>query len=77
MAIFSLSYQKFSTTLLLLLLLLLLFYLFIYFFGCTVRHLGSHFPDQGLNPCPVQWKHGVLTTGPPGKSSTILFLRLA
>ena len=19
------------------------------------------------NPCPLQWKHGVLTTGPPGK----------
>ena len=23
---------------------------------------------QGLNPCPLQWKRGVLTTGPPGKS---------
>ena len=23
---------------------------------------------QGLNPCPLQWKPGVLTTGPPGKS---------
>ena len=27
-----------------------------------------NFPDQGLNLCPLQWKHGVLTTGPPGKS---------
>ena len=26
------------------------------------------FPDQGLNPCPLQWKHRALTTGPPGKS---------
>ena len=24
--------------------------------------------DQGLNPCPLHWKHRVLTTGPPGKS---------
>ena len=25
-------------------------------------------PNQGSNPCPLQWKHGVLTTGWPGKS---------
>ena len=25
------------------------------------------FPDQGSNPCPRQWKHGVLATGLPGK----------
>ena len=30
------------------------------------------FPDQGSNPCPLHWKHGVLTTGPPGKSHTLL-----
>ena len=24
--------------------------------------------DQGSNPCPQQWKHRVLTTGPPGNS---------
>ena len=23
--------------------------------------------NQGLNPCPLQWKYGVLTTGPPRK----------
>ena len=28
---------------------------------------GSYFPDQGLNLRPLQWKLGVLTTGPPGK----------
>ena len=28
----------------------------------------SYFPSQGWNPCPLQLKHGVLTTGPPGKS---------
>ena len=30
-----------------------------------MRDLSS---DQGLNPHPLQWKCGVLTTGPPGKS---------
>ena len=32
----------------------------------SLRDLSS--PDQGSNPCPLQWKHRVLTTGPPGKS---------
>ena len=31
-------------------------------------------PDKGLNLCPLQWKHGVLTTGPPGKSPKRSFL---
>ena len=26
-------------------------------------------PDQGTNLCPLQWKHGVLTTGLQGKSA--------
>ncbi|XP_060009171.1 phospholipid-transporting ATPase ABCA1-like [Lagenorhynchus albirostris] len=26
------------------------------------------FPDQGLNPGPLKWKHSVLTTGLPGNS---------
>ena len=25
-------------------------------------------PRPGIKPCPLQWKHGVLTTGLPGKS---------
>ena len=25
------------------------------------------FPDQGSNLCPLQWKHWILTTEPPGK----------
>ena len=33
-----------------------------YFFCNTVRHGGSWFPHQGLNPCSLQWKCGVLTT---------------
>ena len=39
-----------------------------FFFGRTMRHAESWFPDQGSNPCPLQWKHGVLATGLPGKS---------
>ena len=30
-------------------------------------------PDQGLNRCPLQRQHGVLTTGPPAKFSRMLF----
>ena len=36
--------------------------------GCTVRHVGSEFPDQESNPHPLQRRCGALTTGPPGKS---------
>ena len=27
-----------------------------------------NFPDQGLNPHALRWKHGILTTGSPGTS---------
>ena len=27
-------------------------------------------PQPGIEPGPLQWKHGFLTTGPPGKSLT-------
>ena len=30
------------------------------------------FPNQGLNPCPMQWKCIILTTRPPGKSKGFL-----
>ena len=33
----------------------------------TMGHTKSWFPDQGLNPCPLKWKCGVSTTGPPGQ----------
>ena len=29
---------------------------------------GVQFPDQGLNPGPLLWEHGVLAAGPPGGS---------
>ena len=31
-------------------------------------HVGSLFPDQGLNPRSLHWKSRILTTGPPRKS---------
>ena len=46
------------------------FFLFI-FFGRVL--VGSQFPDRGSNPGPLQWKHGVLTTGPPVNSQQPFF----
>ena len=37
---------------------------------------GSELPDQGSNLCPLQWKRGVLTTGPPGNSPIIYLLEM-
>ena len=39
---------------------------FCFFFGHSEQHVGSYFPDQGLNLCPWQWKLRVLTTILPG-----------
>ena len=48
-------------------------FIFIYlFFGCTAPPMGSQFPAQEWNPCPLQWKQGVLTTGPVGRPSVVL-----
>ena len=46
-----------------------------FFFGHTTRHAGSQFPYQGSNLHPLQGKHRVLTTGPPGKSQAHHTLR--
>ena len=35
--------------------------------------MGPYFPNQGLNLHPLHWQHGVLTTGPPGKSLPLFF----
>ena len=40
----------------------------LFFFGHAMQHVGSYFPNQGSNLCPLQWKRGVLTTELPGKS---------
>ena len=37
---------------------------------------GIQFPDQGANPGPLHWEHGVLATGPPGKSPLFLIDKL-
>ena len=34
-----------------------------------MQYVGSWFPNQGANLCPLQWKRTVLTTGLPGKFS--------
>ena len=49
---------------------------FFFFFGHVARHVGSYFPDQGLNPRPWQWKIRVLPTGPPGNSHARPFLSI-
>ena len=36
--------------------------------GSLVAACGVQLPDQGSKPGPLHWQHGVLTTGPPGKS---------
>ena len=41
---------------------------FFFFFCLALQHVGSQFPNQGLNPCPLHWKLRVLTSGLPGKS---------
>ena len=51
---------------------------------CLFVCLGPHWaacgilvPYQGLNPVPWQWKCWVLTTGPPGNSLILLWLRVS
>ena len=45
---------------------------FFFLLHCTA--CGILVPNQGLlNPCPLQWRHGVLATGPPGKFPFLLF----
>ena len=41
------------------------------FFGHTVWHAGSQFPDQASNPHLLLGKHGVLITGPQEKSQQV------
>ena len=39
-----------------------------FFFAVPQGILGSQFPRPGIEPVPLNWKNGVLTPGPPGKS---------
>lgn len=34
-------------------------------------HVGTYFPNQELNPHPLHWKQGVLTTGPAERSQKV------
>ena len=43
------------------------FYLF-YCIWAALCSMWDLFPDEGLNPRPLHWKHRVSTTGPPGSS---------
>ena len=36
--------------------------------GSLASAYGIQFPDQESIPGPLHWEHGVLATGPPGKS---------
>ena len=47
-----------------------------FFFGWTLRHVGSEFPDQGSNLHPLHWKYGVLTTELPQNSQNQIFFFL-
>ena len=44
-----------------------------FFFGLTMQHVGSSFPDQESNLYPLYWKPGVLTTRPPKGVPKIIF----
>ena len=47
-------------------------YLYFFLFGFdTTQHVGSYFPNQDSNRCPLHWKHSVLTTGQIGDSLDI------
>ena len=51
------------------------FFCFCFLVFCHSTGLvGSWFPDQGSNPCPLQWKHRFLTTGPPGNALRMCLL---
>ena len=45
-----------------------------FLFGHSWRHVGSQFPGQRWNLCPLWLKHGFLTSGPPGKSLSVCVL---
>ena len=52
---------------------LLIFFFLFFFFCCTAQFAGLYFPDQESKLGPLQWKCGVLSTGPPATSHLIYF----
>ena len=51
-------------------------FLFFFLIGHTMQLVGSQFPTRGWNLCPLQCKHRVLTTRPPGKFHSSLTFNL-
>ena len=49
-----------------------LIFFFFFFFGYLAQVVRSQVPHQGSNPCPLRWKHEVLTTQQSGKSLATL-----
>ena len=52
------------------------FLIFFFIFLTTSCDMWNLFPSQGSNPWPLQWKHRVLTTGPPGRAHILLIKSL-
>ena len=48
-----------------------------FFFFFAALHSFQNFPGQWSNPCPLQWKCGILTTGPPAKSLHFFWISLS
>ena len=47
-------------------------FVFVFFFF-NQSNIMQDLSSQGSDPCPLQWKCRVLTTGPPGKSQSLWF----
>ena len=60
-------HQLFSTNFLLFWAEVFIFLFFLLFWPCRAA-CGILVPRPGIVPAPLQWKRGVLTTGPPAKS---------
>ena len=50
-------------------------YLNFYFLAVPCSTWDFSFPNQGSNLYPLHWKHGVLTTGSPGKPLSFFILK--
>ena len=41
-----------------------------------MQHVGFKFLNQGSSQSPLHWEHGVLTSGPSGKSQDLMFFNI-
>ena len=51
-------------------------YVCVFFLIFALLHGMWDLPDKGSNLCPLQWNHRVLTTGLPGKSTTVVLVTI-